>query len=59
MGTTAVQYYENSTIVLESADSTFIDTLGSSQGATYTTMETADDGKTWTMAKITIPAMQS
>ncbi|KAF2106195.1 hypothetical protein BDV96DRAFT_607563 [Lophiotrema nucula] len=58
-GTLETQYYVNSTIVLESADSTFIQTLGSSQGAMYTEMETADDGKTWTIAKITIAPMQS
>lgn len=58
-GTIETQYYVNSTIVLETADSTFIQTLGSSQGATHTEMETADNGKTWTIAKITIPPMQS
>lgn len=58
-GTIAEQTYVNSTIILESADDTFIDTLGVSSGATYTDMLTADDGLTWTISKITIPAMQS
>lgn len=58
-GTIAEQYYVNSTIILESADDTFVDTLGAGTGVTYTDMVTADGGKTWTIAKITIPAMQS
>ncbi|KUJ10517.1 uncharacterized protein LY89DRAFT_564592, partial [Mollisia scopiformis] len=58
-GTISEQYYVNSTIILESADDTFIDTLGVSSGATYTEMVTADDGKTWTISNITIPAMQN
>jgi hypothetical protein len=57
-GTTTEQWYVNSTIVLENADPTFIQTLGASSGANHTAMETADKGKTWTIAKIYIPAMQ-
>ncbi|KAK6067117.1 hypothetical protein SCUP515_10321 [Seiridium cupressi] len=56
-GTISEQTWVNSTIILESADSTFIDTLTASSGATYTDMLTEDDGKTWTFAKLTIPAM--
>ncbi|KAL5321139.1 hypothetical protein ACEPPN_011951 [Leptodophora sp. 'Broadleaf-Isolate-01'] len=58
-GTVAEQSYVNSTIVLESADSTFVQTLGAGSGVTYSDMVTADGGKTWTIAKINIPAMQS
>ncbi len=58
-GTTSEQYYVNSTIILESADDTFVETLGASTGVVYTDMVTADNGKTWTIAKITIPAMES
>lgn len=56
-GTISEQTWINSTIILEEADSTFIDTLGASSGATYTDMLTEDGGKTWTFAKLTIPAM--
>lgn len=58
-GTISKQYYVNSTIILESADNTFIDTLGAGTGVTHTEMVTSDNGKTWTIAKINIPAMQS
>jgi hypothetical protein len=58
-GTISEQYYINSTIILESADNTFDNTLGAGTGVTYSQMETADNGKTWTIAKINIPAMQS
>jgi hypothetical protein len=58
-GTISEQIWLNSTIILEAADPTFIDTLGASSGATYTDMLTEDDGKTWTFAKLTIPAMTS
>lgn len=57
-GTTEPQYYVNSTIVLEGADESFVDTLGVGRGVVYTDMETADGRNTWTIAKITIPAMQ-
>ncbi|KAF7537749.1 hypothetical protein G7054_g3451 [Neopestalotiopsis clavispora] len=58
-GTISEQTWVNSTIILEAADETFIDTLGASNGATYTDMLTTDGGKTWTFAKLTIPAMTS
>jgi hypothetical protein len=57
-GTTAQQGYVNSTIILETADPSFIQTLSASSGANHTAMETADKGKTWTIGKIYIPAMQ-
>ncbi|KAE9372416.1 hypothetical protein N431DRAFT_504839 [Stipitochalara longipes BDJ] len=57
-GTTSEQWYVNSTIILDSADAMFIQTLGASSGANHTAMETADKGKTWIIAKIYIPAMQ-
>jgi hypothetical protein len=57
-GTTSEQTYINATIILESADATFIQMLGASEGANHTAMETSDKGKTWTIAKIYIPAMQ-
>lgn len=56
-GTVQEQIYADSTIVLESADSTFIDTLGAGTGVVYTDMVTADNGLTWTIEKITLPAM--
>lgn len=59
IGTVSEQSYVNSTIVLESADATFIETLGVGEGVNATEMVTADDGKTWTIAKIVIPAMVS
>lgn len=58
-GTISEQQWINSTIVLESADDTFSQTLGTGTGVTYTDMVTADNGKTWTISKITIPAMES
>ncbi|ORY66541.1 uncharacterized protein BCR38DRAFT_408465 [Pseudomassariella vexata] len=58
-GTVAEQTWLNSTIILESADSTFVETLGASEGTTHTDMVSSDNGKTWTIAKITIPAMDS
>lgn len=58
-GTPEEQVYANSTIILKSADSGFIDTMGVGTGVTNTDMLTSDNGKTWTIEKITIPAMQS
>ena len=57
-GTTSEQWYVNSTIVLDSPDPTFIQTLGASSGANHTAMEMLDKGKTWNIAKIYIPALQ-
>lgn len=58
-GTVSKQSYINSTIILESADPTFIDTLGAGEGVVHTDMLTTDGGITWTIANITIPAMVS
>lgn len=58
IGTIVKQTYADSTIILESADDTFAETLRTASGATNTEMESADGGKTWTIAKITIPAMK-
>lgn len=55
-GTPNDQYWVNSTIVLESADSSFADTLITENGATGEGLATADGGKTWTIDKITMPA---
>ena len=52
-----MQTYVNSKIVLAAADPTFSQTLGASSGATHTDMTTTDGGKTWTIAKISLPAM--
>lgn len=57
-GTPDEQIYANSTIILEAADEGFIDTMGVGTGVTHTDMVTSDGGKTWTIEKITIPAMQ-
>lgn len=57
-GTPDEQIYANSTIILEEADEGFSDTMGVGTGVTHTDMVTADGGKTWTIEKITIPAMQ-
>lgn len=58
-GTPEEQIYADSTIILEEADADFVNTLVTDAGVTYTDMATADGGKTWTIEKITIPAMQS
>lgn len=57
-GTPDEQIYADSTIILEEADENFIDTMAVGSGVTNTDMVTADGGKTWTIEKITIPAMQ-
>jgi hypothetical protein len=44
-GTTAEQYYVNSTVILESADDTFAETLGAGIGVIYTDVVTSDAGK--------------
>lgn len=56
-GTVSEQTWNNSTIVLESADAMFVQTLGSGTGLTHTDMVTADEGVTWTITKIVIPAV--
>ncbi|KIY67952.1 hypothetical protein CYLTODRAFT_396191 [Cylindrobasidium torrendii FP15055 ss-10] len=56
-GTESVQTYTNTTIILQSADLTFINTRGIGSGVVASDMLTADNGKTWTIASITIPSM--
>ncbi|KAK0454872.1 hypothetical protein EV421DRAFT_2029831 [Armillaria borealis] len=58
-GTTSPQYYKNTTITLLEADPDFSSTLSMGDGVEASTMVTSDDGKTWTIDSITIPAMVS
>ncbi|KAF9872096.1 hypothetical protein CkaCkLH20_10433 [Colletotrichum karsti] len=58
-GTTEPQYYVNTTIVLAEADANFGSTIYGESGGSYTTPKTTDGGKTWTIEKITVPAMSS
>ncbi|KAK0485912.1 hypothetical protein IW261DRAFT_760505 [Armillaria novae-zelandiae] len=58
-GTTSPQYYTNTTITLLEADSDFSLTLSMGDGVEASSMVTSDDGKTWTIDSITIPAMVS
>lgn len=53
------QYYKNTTITLLEADPDFSSTLSMGDGVEASTMATSDDGKTWTIDSITIPAMVS
>lgn len=57
-GTIAAQTYTNTVITLYAADETFGNTISTSQGATYSGLSHSSDYKTWTIAKISIPAMQ-
>ena len=56
-GTIASQTYSNTVITLASADTTFGDTIATSGGATYSGLTSSNDGQTWTIAEINIPAM--
>ncbi|KAG7445077.1 uncharacterized protein BT62DRAFT_981400 [Guyanagaster necrorhizus] len=56
-GSTSVQTYTDTTIVLQSADADFSSTLSKGTGVVASDMVTTDGGKTWTIASITIPAM--
>ncbi|KAK0195521.1 hypothetical protein F5146DRAFT_1132992 [Armillaria mellea] len=58
-GTTSPQYYTNTTITLLEADPDFSSTLSMGDGVEASSMVTSDDGKTWTIDSITIPAMVS
>ncbi|KAJ4349703.1 uncharacterized protein N0V89_008320 [Didymosphaeria variabile] len=49
--------YENTVITLASADSTFGNTISTSQGATYSGLTNTGGGKVWTIAKIDVPKM--
>ncbi|KAK9415735.1 hypothetical protein SUNI508_10213 [Seiridium unicorne] len=58
-GTIEPQYYVNTTIVLKAADANYGSTIYAESGAEYTEPTTIDGGKTWTIEKITLPAMTS
>ncbi|KAJ4351325.1 uncharacterized protein N0V89_006664 [Didymosphaeria variabile] len=54
-GTAPAHKWTNATIVMDKADPNYINTLYKSGGATGT-MKTADGGKTWTVAEISVPS---
>ncbi|KAI1842530.1 hypothetical protein JX265_012658 [Neoarthrinium moseri] len=56
-GTVAAQTYTDTVITLHEADSSFGDTIATSQGATYSGLSSADN-KIWTIKTINIPAMK-
>ncbi|GME32628.1 hypothetical protein BKCO1_1700040 [Neofusicoccum parvum] len=56
-GTVSEQQYLGTTITLASADTSFGNTIGSSQGATYTGLKSSQGGKVWSIDKIHVPAM--
>ncbi|KAH8896792.1 hypothetical protein GQ53DRAFT_713594 [Thozetella sp. PMI_491] len=56
-GTVAVQTYTNTVLTLAAADTTFGNTISTSQGATYSGLTSSNGGQIWTVAKITVPAM--
>jgi hypothetical protein len=58
-GTIAAQTYWNTTITLESADSSFGDTLVVSGGVTYEGFTSLEDGRIWFISQINVPAMES
>ncbi|KAH6678480.1 hypothetical protein B0J14DRAFT_505863 [Halenospora varia] len=56
-GTIAAQTYKNTTITLASADASFIKTLTTSGGTTYTGAKMSADNKVLTIESINIPSM--
>lgn len=56
-GTIAAQKYSDTTITLKEADENFGSTIATSGGATYTGLSTSDNGKTWTIKEMNVPAM--
>ena len=52
-----VQYWTNITIRLSAADQNFGQTLYQSNHATNTPVTTPDNGKTWKIAKVTVPVV--
>ncbi|KAI9733526.1 MAG: hypothetical protein M1834_009101 [Cirrosporium novae-zelandiae] len=56
---TEPHYYYDTVLHLKAADPDFKDTLGASNGATYESFTTPDEGKTWYLGTITIPVMSS
>jgi hypothetical protein len=57
-GTTSIQYYTDTTIVLEEADPTFGNTKAIAKGAHEEGFTSSQGGKVWTVKKITLPAMK-
>jgi hypothetical protein len=55
-GTVVPHYYTNTVITFKNPEPGF--KLGSSQGATYTPPVSSQGGRVWTIAKMTIPAME-
>ncbi|GAB7352485.1 hypothetical protein MBLNU459_g2891t2 [Dothideomycetes sp. NU459] len=55
--TISEQYYLNTTITLEAADTTFGNTISSAGGATYTGLKSTEGGKVWSIESIHIPAV--
>lgn len=58
-GTVSTQTYTNTVITLESADTTFGDTIASAGGATYSGLSSSNGGAIWKISKIVIPPMTS
>lgn len=56
-GTIAEQTYTNTVLTLLESDTSFGDTIATSAGATYEGLEVSEDGKTWTIATMNVPAM--
>ncbi|KAJ7466719.1 hypothetical protein B0H11DRAFT_2174899 [Mycena galericulata] len=56
-GTTAIQTYTNTVIILDAADPTFGNTLVLSGGTTSSGLVSSQCGLVWSIARITIPAM--
>lgn len=54
-GTIVPHYYTNTVITFKNPEPGF--KLGSSQGATFTPPVSKEGGRVWTIAKMTIPAM--
>lgn len=57
-GTISEQKYLNTVITLKEADTTFGNTVSSSQGAKYSALKQTKGGKVWTIDTITVPAMK-
>ncbi|OJJ88704.1 uncharacterized protein ASPGLDRAFT_117473 [Aspergillus glaucus CBS 516.65] len=53
-GTVGAHSWTNTKIILDTADSNYINTMAKGEGVTGE-MTTSDDGKTWTVTKIEIP----
>lgn len=51
------QYWADTTIELSAVDASFGNTVQQKNQATNTPVTTSDGGKTWTIAKITVPVV--